>query len=231
MNLQEFTILVFCIITASWVYFHLFYTRKTPRILHGVEQCRDALRKSTLASRAAPNKRLEDVFNIDNAFTTTDSVYHAEFVRGIRLKLDTRDDEWNTLATFAFNNLRHTLLLNQVMEEDGKFVQLAPLVQSLVFRVILLKFFPEIPKPSEHDVEFITTRINSLWLTTKHYASCANSNILEIKKQLEVRLQRVFEKAPNQRISGRENPLNTIIPAPRSSRVHSKIRISQSGTS
>jgi hypothetical protein len=89
-------------------------------------------------------------------------VYRAEFVRGIRIKLDTSDGGWNTLATFAYNTLYHILLLNQVTEADAKLVGLAPLVQSLVFRVVLLKFSPEIDKPSEHDVEVITTQINSL---------------------------------------------------------------------
>jgi hypothetical protein len=140
-------------------------------------------------------------------------VYHDSIVQGIRLNLQTPDDEWNTLATFALNNLRHVILLNQVVEDGQKSAVLVPVVQSLVFRVVLLKFFPKIIKPSEDDVQYITTQINLLWLATKHGPSQADSNLLEMKRQLEVRLGKVFGKSPDEQINGRANPLNIIIPA------------------
>jgi hypothetical protein len=216
MNFVEFCVPALCLTAALWVYFRFFYTNhgnKQPRTLRDLQQCRIALRSSTLASRAAPNQRLAEVFNIDNALTTTNRVYHDSIVQGIRLNLQTPDDEWNTLATFALNNLRHTILLNLVVEDGQKSAVLVPVVQSLVFRVVLLKFFPKIIKPSEDDVQYITTQINLLWLATKHGPSQADSDLLEMKGQLKVRLRRVFGKSPDEQINGRANPLNIIIPA------------------
>jgi hypothetical protein len=156
MNFVEFCVPSFCLIAALWLYFRFFYTNhgnKPLRTLRDLQQCRVALRSSTLASRAAPIQRLAEVFNIDNALTTTNRMYHDSIVQGIQLNLQTPDDEWNTLATFVLNNLRHTILLNQVVEDGQKFAVLVPVVQSLVFRVVLLKFFPKINKPSEDDVQ------------------------------------------------------------------------------
>ena len=216
MNFLEFCVPALCLIAALLVYFRFFHTNhgnKPLRTLRGLQQCRIALRSSTLASRAAPNRRLAEVFNIDNALTTTNRVYHDSIVQGTRITLQTPDDEWNTLATFALNNLCHTILMNQVIEGGQKFAVLIPVVQSLVFRVVLLKFFPKINKPSEDDVQYITTRINSLWLATKHNPSRADSNLLKMKRQLEVRLRKVFGNSTDEQISGRASPLNTIIPA------------------
>ena len=191
MNFPEFYVPALCLIAAIWVGLRFFRTNngnKPARTLRDLQRCRDALRSSTLASRAGPNQRLVKVFNIDNALTTTDQMYDDSFVKSTRLKLNTRDDEWTTLVTFALNNLRPTLLLKQIVEDGEKTIVLFPVVQSLVFRVVLLKFFPGINKPTEDDVEYITTRINSLWLATKQAPSKADLDTLETKRQLEIRL-------------------------------------------
>jgi hypothetical protein len=127
--------------------------------------------------------------------------------------LQTRDEKWKILATTAFNNFRESLLLEQETHGDGKFVKLVPLVQYLVFRVILLKFFPQIPEPSKDDVKFITARINSLWLATKYHSSQTDANLPETKMRLERGLREIFEKSPTDQMDGRANPLNIIIPA------------------
>jgi hypothetical protein len=210
---ETLLVTVICLIIILFAYSLIFQKSETPRVLRGVLQSRNALRSSTLASRAALNQRLVEIFDIDNAFTTTDPVYHSRFTKEIRGKLDTRDEGWRTLATSTFDNLRHIILLKQETQGDKKYVQLTPLVQSLVFRFVLHKFFRNIPSPSEDDVEIITTCINSLWLATKFHGSQADTNLLETQKQLERRLRKVFEKSPTDRINGRASPLNIIIPA------------------
>jgi hypothetical protein len=154
-----------------------------------------------------------EVFNIDNAFTTTNALYHARFTREVRGKLDTRDEQRRTFATAAFNNVRHTLLLNHDKQGDGNLIRLAPLVQSLVFRIVLLKFFPTVSSPSENNVESITACINSLWLATKLPYPQADTNLLETKVLLERHLRKVFEKSPTDQINGQASPFNIIIPA------------------
>ncbi|KAE9375981.1 hypothetical protein N431DRAFT_532153 [Stipitochalara longipes BDJ] len=150
---------------------------------------------------------------IDDALTTTDQVYHANWVREVRVILNTRDDEWNALATFALSNLRHTLLLNQIQVKKKRLVYLVQLVQSLVFRIVLSKFFPEVLQPVEKDVRFLTAHINSLWLATKLHPSQADINVLELKRQLEIQLRKIFQISPNKQIGSKANPLNIIIPA------------------
>jgi len=213
MAFQDLCILVLCIFAASWVYFSIFHNSRTPRTVRDLQQCREILKASTLSSRAAPNQRLVEVFNINNALTTTNWVYHDYWVREIRVRLNTQDEEWNTLATFASSNLCRTLLLNQVQGENERSVNLAQLVQSLVFRIVLQKFFHKVPQPGEVDVQFITSRINSLWLATKHHTSQSDANILDLKMELEGRLRTIFELPPTGKIAGKDNPLNTIIPA------------------
>jgi hypothetical protein len=210
---KAFLVTVVCLAIVLFAYSLILPKSKTPRVLRGVLQSRHALRSSTLASRAAPNQRLLEIFKIDNAFTTSDPVYHSRFTKEIGGKLNTPDEGWRTLATSTFDNLRHTILLKQEKQGDKKYVRLNPLVQSLVFRFVLLKFFPDIPSPSEDDVEIITTCINSLWLATKFHGSQADANLFETQMQLERSLRKVFEKSPTDRINGRVSPLNIIIPA------------------
>ncbi|PMD45613.1 cytochrome P450 [Hyaloscypha variabilis F] len=212
MSFQEFFLLLICLFAASWVYSSIFHTSRTPRTLRGLQQCRETLRASTIASRAAPNQQLVEVFNIDNALTTINKIYHAIWVRRVRDSLKTHDDEWNALAIFA-SNLRRTLLLSQIRASNDRMVDLPSLVQSLVFRVVLQKFFPGVPQPLEEDVHFITARINALWLATKIHCSQADSNVLELKGQLETRLRKVFQASSMGQISSKANRLNIIIPA------------------
>jgi hypothetical protein len=201
-----------CLLVGRWVYLAFFHTRQTPRLLRDVQESRIRLQKSTLESRAVPNERIAEIFNIDNALTTRDPDYRLQFKRDIVGKLVTPAEEWETL-TIAASNFCGNLFMRQETHGDKKLVQLVPLVQSLVFRMALLKFFPQIPQPSQIDVEFITTSINSLWLATKDHPTQVHANILGTKKELERRIRKIFEKSPTDQMDGRANPLNIIVPA------------------
>ncbi|KAL2073068.1 hypothetical protein VTL71DRAFT_10392 [Oculimacula yallundae] len=141
---------------------------QVPRI-RNINAARRILCESTLESRAKPNQRLVNVFGINNAFTTTDPIYHREFVTQAKGLIRPPNQGWETLTRSGkeiVGSRIEDIKLGSDSVNSGT-LHLVRFVQNLVFRIVILKFFPESKTPSLEDVEFITTSINHLWMESK----------------------------------------------------------------
>ncbi|CAL3973492.1 unnamed protein product [Diplocarpon coronariae] len=181
------------------------------------------LKKSSLESRALPNARLVRAFSINNAFTTTDADSHRFFVTHAKDLVRSTDCEWNALARGAASILEATLAANHAP------LLLVPLVQSLVFRIVVIRFFPYAAAPSDVDVATITARINTLWLACKQCHATDPAALDREKKELLRKLHPLTpspgrDAAPDPSSSCAsedrdpgpnpdQNPLNVILPA------------------
>ncbi|KAG0651491.1 Cytochrome P450 [Hyphodiscus hymeniophilus] len=173
------------------------------RRVQQARQGRNILNHSTLEERAKPNERLVRVFEIENAFTTTDPTWHKEFVALVKTLLRTSDKDWKEHADFASDTI------HQVVDTTSTQSTLELTVQALVFRLVIVKFFPDTPAPSMQDIHFITLQINSLWIASK-YCNSGDSELVSAKMHLRKRIQQVFG---SDTADGQNNPLNIILPA------------------
>ncbi|KAH7357141.1 hypothetical protein BKA65DRAFT_221631 [Rhexocercosporidium sp. MPI-PUGE-AT-0058] len=184
--------------------------------IRGSEESCLILRNSDLKSRAEPNRRLTTAFGINNAFTTTDSDYHKAFVNQAKNLIRINEDEWTTLA-LAAADIVHSSLTTLKDGPNAEPLLLVKFVQSLVFRIVIIKFFPESDTPAAGDVHFITTKINSLWLASKRCSGEDPVTMLNDKKELLRKLHSFIHPHSGFRDSndeaGKENPLNWILPA------------------
>lgn len=96
-------------------------------------------RLALIEARAGPNQRLVKTFGIDNAFTTIDPEYHEIFVNRVVAQLKTIEWEWSAMSTLAVGFVRDDLAQGDL--ETG--ILLVPLVQKVVLKIVLLKFFPQ----------------------------------------------------------------------------------------
>jgi len=199
----SFLVLIFSIYT----YFSRAHICTAPRRLVDVKQCRLILRRSTLSERAIPNQRLITAFSIDNAFTTTDPSWHKEFVALAKEKMGFRDGEQIEIAGTAER------IISQEIEEardPGRMIPLVVFVQGLVFQIVMMKFFPDVPIESDTDIEFMTSKINYLWLLSKTKES---SELHQQKASLMEKLQDFFPVNLYPDLNDRNNPLNILLPA------------------
>ena len=116
-----------------------------------------------LETCAGPNMRLTESFGIENPFTTIEE-YYKEFKLKIVKALKTTDQEWRRLWTLSKEIAR-----KQVARQESKAdTQLVPLVQSVVFKVVMLKFFPDDSKlDDDAAIANITRLINTIWMDSK----------------------------------------------------------------
>ncbi|CAG8979238.1 hypothetical protein HYALB_00011908 [Hymenoscyphus albidus] len=112
------------------------------------------------------------------------------------------------LAQFASDQAKQFAIAKHKTSESFR---LLPMIQKLVFHVIVRKFFPQTPKPSDSDVEFVTSRINSLLIASKRITRRDEAHFDSQKKELYQRLQTMFSISESQ--FGHENPLNILLPA------------------
>ncbi len=117
-----------------------------------------------LETRAGPNIRLAENFGIENPFTTIDEEYHKDFKGKIAKTLKTSDEEWWRLWTLS-KGIAH----NHVAKQGSKTaIPLVSLVQSVVFKVVMLKFFPDDSRLDEDAaIANITRLINTIWMDSK----------------------------------------------------------------
>lgn len=119
---------------------------------------------SLLETRAGPNIRLAESFEIENPFTTIDEEYYKNSrMKMVRL-LKTSDEDWRMLWNWSKEIAR-----NGVAKQGSKAtIPLVPLVQSVVFQVVMRNFFPDASK-RENDVAIanITRLINQIWVDSK----------------------------------------------------------------
>jgi Cytochrome P450 len=186
------------------------------------EELADHPRQMTLLeTRAGPNLRLAESFGVDNAFTTIDEVYHQDLKMKIAKTLKTSDQEWGRLWSLS-KEIAHDHVARQEWKED---VLLVPFVQSVVFKVVISKLFPDNSKLDEDAaIANITTLINKIWMDSKclpdkepmtgalsikgqRFLDTVARNLAALNKHLACVLPSDGWKDP------RQTPLNIILPA------------------
>lgn len=144
---------------------HDFLTRASRAEEFGDHGHRVAARPLTpLEARAGPNQRLVKAFGIDNAFTTVDEDYHKAFRMKVVKALKTSDEDWCRLWRSTRGIVR-----DQVARQEWKTsLPLASLVRIVVFKVVLLQFFPDSALINEDlAIAKVTELINVLWVDSK----------------------------------------------------------------
>lgn len=151
-------------------------------------------------SRAGPNQRLVKAFNIDNAFTTKDDQYRKSFHREAKAKMSSLEEvDWKRIAGKAEALIHHGL--------GGKQCCLDSLVRSTSLKITLHTMFKLDPMEMKDEVvEEITSSINDLWVESKKPGEPS----VPLKHKLTQALAELF---PGAEFSGKESPLNFILPA------------------
>lgn len=132
------------------------------------------------ASRARPNKRLEIVFGIANAFTTRETRIHAEFVNSAKQKMQAaikidgktwkdKDGDWSMLRELARDSV------DQHLSQSAAKLRIVDLVRVVTLKVSLRFLFgaSDNAVSSEHSMEhliLIGQSINDLWIASKDNA-------------------------------------------------------------
>lgn len=158
------------------------------------------------------NQRLVRTFNIDNALTTIDDDYHKTFAKDVTHPLRTNMTEWAELLGFAIDGVRHALEKGNLQEG----ILLVPLVQLVVFKIVLERFFTsEAVLENDAAVATATKCINLLWLESKREDnetdSRAAAHLIKLQRSLQQALVKVLPKQDMD--VSRHNPLNIILPA------------------
>lgn len=171
-------------------------------------ECKDLIFRAPLASRAAPNQRLVQVFGVDNAFTTSDTEYYRHFKRRAENILKMSDERWKALANTA-RELAVAEMRAGLMGKDNSTILLAPFVQKLVLKLSLHVLFA-VPVEDIDDIAAATIadKINVLWVASK--SSKEIKSTAADQRLLHAALQRTL---PDSEPTGRDNPLNLILPA------------------
>jgi len=205
------TLLVFIIAAAFHAYNSGIATgmqRRRPVLIRDLQTALEILKKSTLESRAKPNTRLVTAFGIQNAFTTRASNNHRSFMAEVKdLIRIVESEDWRAISD------RADRVINGCMGEAryGQKIQLAPLVQHVVLRMVLALFFGIGLEPQNEDVGIITEKINTIWLLSKHPEAASDPKLVEQKTLLHAAIKRVFSLEQELSISPSENPLNIIL--------------------
>ncbi|KAI1415056.1 hypothetical protein F5Y13DRAFT_197052 [Hypoxylon sp. FL1857] len=160
-----------------------------------------------LISRTIPNRRLTEVFDILNPFTTISPTVYRQSVAGARQAIQVMEkDKSEWIDFFGVADTALGYLLNGI----GNPLPLATTVRRLVFVAMLRPFFggggPKQVHPG--DVLEATEMINLLWMESKNPS---RPDLQQYQERLQAALQRILPLCfPCKR---EEHPLNTIIPA------------------
>ena len=162
-------------------------------------------------SRAIPNRRLVDVFGVDNAFTTSETNHRATFSASAREKLTAvKDENWVSVAEIASKLIRRTIQ----KEDDTKMgILLVPFVQTLTLSIslhVLFGFSDPLEFEEEH-VSEAASIINELWLKSKH--SYDKKTIQKMRSGLQAALQKSSPEHFDFDFSPQKTPLNLVLPA------------------
>jgi hypothetical protein len=118
-----------------------------------------------LETCAGLNIHLAKNFGIENPFTTINEDYHQDFKVKIAKMLKISDPEWRRLW-IILKEVTHNHLAKQELKIN---IPLVSLIQSLVFKIVMLKFFPNDSKLDEDAaITNITRLINMIWIDLKH---------------------------------------------------------------
>lgn len=200
---------------------------RTQNILNGVWQkcynCDTRTPPTILQARARSNQRLSVAFHIDNSFTTTDAQYHAEFRKLAIQRLNLSEQEWSCLGERARQSLETSWChLETIEPASGRArVQLVPLLQATVLGTILYTMFPqswnERLSSAEQQEALLTVAelIDSLWIASKSFqhTMTTDDQYTAEYQRLQDALQRLLPNLPSLSGSGKDNPLNLILPS------------------
>ncbi len=161
-----------------------------------------------LESRAAPNQRLVHIFNIDNAFTTTDFEYYQSFRKRVKVLLNINEERWKHLAETATKLVRYGIQARALDGSNGT-IALVGLVQTVTLKLsIHALFYIPIIQLDDDDIAIIASKINTLWMVSK--GSNMTDSTLSDQQALFAALRSII---PHKGTSPRNNPLNIILPA------------------
>ncbi|KAL9621130.1 MAG: hypothetical protein Q9160_004381 [Pyrenula sp. 1 TL-2023] len=179
------------------------WTTETYARRHGLN------RLTTLEARAGPNRRLVEVFDINNLFTTIDNDYKKGFGREIGMLLRANNSDWRNIAASAADYL--DLYLQSQGDEDVSLIQL---IRTTTFRAVLDHFCAaEVILRDDESIVLATETINELWMLSKVQQSTSDKTNLQAKKRvLQDALKRIF---PERDVASKakENPMNIILPS------------------
>ena len=195
-------------------------TPKLPLLVTDVHKCHDLLSSTTLAKRAPLNQRLVVAFGIENGFTTTEEEIHHRFRKEVKTSLErmnnkfARKDLINLISSSSLSFLRDC-------RDKRQPILLVNVVRIAVFRTVLAIFFSDVPRISDEDVIFITSKMNSLWYNSKSPRKLflaqyfgRHSSIIQDRNILHQKLKTVFPSiTESEAIPPSENPLNVLLPA------------------
>ncbi|KAJ5713410.1 Cytochrome P450 [Penicillium malachiteum] len=189
-------------------------------------------RVSFLSSKAMPNKGLQTVFGIKNAFTSDDAPLVKEFIDDARRRIKLKPEEWSGLTPMLVdvarnciivgyntdgmeNRLRGSALSYQPGIPSSTRFNITSLVQVVTLRAILATVLKVEAKdcPSNLDILNLARQINEGWIQSKNGNRPGRDDSVmlnfEQNKAIQASLQAVF---PNQAEHGL-NPLNILLPS------------------
>lgn len=164
----------------------------------------------TLKARAGPNARLIHAFGIDNAFTTTDTKYHREFVNISGARINLSNARWESLSK-DIERLLHGNIERQRISSGT--VLFSRLLQITVLRAVLPILFPnsgapDLPEEEQDDIAyFIADKINCLWIESKTARQANPKDLHSLEEACQKLLPGIAIDSP------RDSPLNLILPA------------------
>lgn len=165
---------------------------------------------NALKARAGPNVRLIHAFGIDNAFTTTDTKYHREFVGLAGTRINLSNVKWESLSK-DIEKLLHGNIERQRISNGT--VLLSRLLQITALRAVLPILFPDSPAPDLSEEEqddaayCLADKINSLWIESKTSRQANPKDLDSLKEACQKLLPGITVDSP------RDSPLNLILPA------------------
>lgn len=170
-----------------------------------IRECRGINGESNLIppqqARALPNRRIAEVFHLENAFTTMEENDYKELRKLAASKISITSDKWIHIAEYAKMLVKNT-------ENLGRF-QLLPLVQTLSLKISLYILFDKDPLDVDNShVSSIAYAINELWEESKNEIS--SGHIRSLQGSLQKAILGIF---PGQSLAPRDTPMNLIIPA------------------
>lgn len=195
-------------------YSHIFFRPKPnkrfkdPANCERIRECRGIYDGTNLIppqqARALPNRRIAEVFHLENAFTTMDNSDYKEFRKVAASRINITSDKWIHVAEYAT-----TLVRTNVTNENQHRLQLFPLVQSLSLKISLYILFDKDPLHIDNrHVSSIAYAINELWEESKNRISSGHIQLLQ--ESLQKAILGIF---PGQSLAPRDTPMNLIIPA------------------
>lgn len=181
---------------------------KDPANCERIRECRGIYDETNLIppqqARALPNRRISEVFHLENAFTAMDNSDYKEFRKVAASRIKITSDKWIHVAEFS-----KTLVRNNVASENQRGFQLLSLVQNLSLKISLYILFDKNPLQLDNThVSSIAYAINELWEESKHRIPSKHIQLLQ--ESLQKAILGIF---PGQSLAPQDTPMGLIIPA------------------